>query len=530
MNISLRISEVSKRIPDKKSVVHGDAFYTFSEFEARSNQMASFFESVGIKKGMRTLLFVTPRLDFSVITFALFKVGAVPVLIDPGMGLKNLLHSIKQVRPEALVSIGKVHWIRRILRDSFSTVGIKVSLDEVGGSTHYLYEKLSTFPGTFTAMEMGDDDPSAILFTSGGTGIPKGVQYTHGIMNAQTDALKEMFQLTEKEIDLPGFPLFALFTLAMGMTSVIPDMDPTKPAQCDPQKLVKNIVTHQTTFLAGSPAIWERVGEYCLKNNIQLPSVKYLVMFGAPVSLRIHRMYKKILPFGETFTPYGATECLPVSLISGTEVLQTPTELGQGTCVGKAIPGVKIKIVKTTDIPQSELHEVKPLIKGEIVVSGRQVTKSYFDMPSETAEAKIIDADGTLWHRMGDLGYMDQNQNLWFLGRKSHRVESNQTTWYPLEIEAPYARHPEIRRVALVNLNSKVPGLVIERWDGETRNQDSFLKEVSRLGIPNHPSSEVKSFFLHPDFPVDVRHNIKVDQMKLSRWASGQKGFHVEER
>ena len=523
---------MASKFPQKKSVVFAQdkSFYTFSEFESRSNQMANFFTEIGIKKGMRTLLFVTPRLDFSILTFALFKVGAIPVLIDPGMGIKNLLHSIKQVKPDALVSIGKVHWLRRILKDAFQSVSIKVSLDKVGGKTHYLYEKLSQYPKTFSIVNLENSDPSAILFTSGGTGVPKGVVYTHGIMNAQTDALKQMFSLDETQTDLPGFPLFALFTLAMGMTSVIPDMDPTKPASCDPSKIVRNIIHHQATFLAGSPAIWERVGEYCLRHNIQLACVKHLVMFGAPVRMDIHRMFKKILPFGETFTPYGATECLPVTLISGSEVLNSRSEQGFGTCVGRAVPGVKIRIMTISDIPESTIVEKKSGEKGEIIVSGTQVTRLYFDMPDETFRAKIIDENGVLWHRMGDLGYLDHNNRLWFLGRKTHRVESPSETFFPLEVEAPFNHHPLVKRVALINLNSgdkKRPGLVIERHDGETKVDMDFIRELRSLAIKDGPSSKVHDFYLHPGFPVDVRHNIKVDQQRLGLWAQTKKGIHV---
>ena len=523
MNIANRIFEVSKQLPLKKSVVHGQSFYTFQEFEERSNQMAHYFRELGIAKGMRTLLFVTPCLDFSVITFALFKIGAVPVLIDPGMGIKNLLSSIKQVRPEALISIGKVHWIRRVLRDAFKNIKIKVSLNDVGGRTHYLYKNLSTFPKIFLIEPVIDSDPSAILFTSGGTGIPKGVIYTHGILNAQTDALKAMFSLNEKETDLPGFPLFALFTLAMGMTSVIPDMDPTRPGKCDPKKIVKNILDHQVSFVAGSPAIWERVGKYCLKNNIQLGSVKYVVMFGAPVRAEIHEMFKKILIHGDTFTPYGATECLPVTSISGSEVLWGKSDLtrkGFGTCIGKPVPGVEIKLIKISDIPENDIHEVKMGEVGEIIVSGKQVTPRYFEMDEETHKAKIIH-DGKLWHRMGDLARLDSEGHLWFLGRKSHRVDQ----FYPIQIEAIYNQHPLVRRSALIKLESGMPGLVIERHDGQTKVEHEFFQELKTLGMQTEASKKISRFFLHRSFPVDVRHNIKIDRLKLGQWAQKRSGY-----
>lgn len=529
MNIAYRIQEVSKKIPEKKSVVlaRNKTFYTFKEFEEKSNQFAQRFVKLGIKPGMRTLLFVKPCLDFSVITFALFKVGAIPVLIDPGMGIPNLLNSVNQVKPEALISVGVVHWLRRFKKDYFKNVKVNISLNRVGGSTHYLYKNLKSEPKEFTPHPVSETDHAAILFTSGGTGIPKGVLYTHKILNAQTDALKEMFSLDETKIDLPGFPLFALFTLAMGMTSVIPEMDPTKPAKCDPKKMIQNINHHQVTFVAGSPIIWERVGKYCLQHGIKLPSVKQVVMFGAPVRAEIHQMYKSILDNGDTYTPYGATECLPVSLISGSEILKNHLSKmmkGHGTCIGKAVGGVKICIIETSDIPETKLKEVPRGQVGEIVVQGLQVTEGYFEMEQETLKAKIFH-DEKLWHRMGDVGYLDENENLWFLGRKTHRVETKSKTFYPIQMEAIFNQHPKIKRSALVKIkihNEVHPSLVIERHDKKTKMADSFKRELMALKESEAFTSEIKEFFLHEGFPVDVRHNIKIDRNRLSDWAQIQ--------
>lgn len=526
MNIAYRIQEVASMFPSKKSVVlaKDNSFYTFKEFEERSNQIANRLVKCGIKPGMRTLLFVKPCLDFSVITFALFKIGAIPVLIDPGMGLPNLLKSVKQVKPEGLVSIGLVHWMRRMKKEFFLDVKVKVSLNRVGGSTHFLYDDLERESKEFTLREVSLDDYSAILFTSGGTGIPKGVLYTHGILHAQTDALQKMFNLNEKKVDLPGFPLFALFTLAMGMTSVIPEMDPTKPAQCDPKKIVKNIQDHKITFVAGSPAIWERVGKYCVEHNIRLSSVEQVVMFGAPVRAEIHQYFKKILEHGDTYTPYGATECLPVSLISGTEVLKIHLPLmmkGFGTCIGKAVPDTEIKIIKTSDIPEVKLREVAPGEIGEIAVHGKQVTPGYFEMPEETRKAKIT-VNGKLWHRMGDVGWKDDQGNLWFLGRKGHRVETRSQVFYPIQMEAIFNQNSKVRRSALIKLtvnDQVVPALVIERHDKKTKLTESFRKELDVLKESEPFTKEIQYFFLHPGFPVDVRHNIKIDRVKLSEWA-----------
>lgn len=529
MNIAHRIAETAKRIPDKKSVVFSEPqpdgtyeypFYTFREFEERSNQFAHKLTKLGIKPGTRTLLFVKPCLDFSIITFALFKIGAIPVLIDPGMGIKNLLRSIAQVRPEAMVSIGLVHWIRRFKPGPFQNIKIKISLNHVGGSTDYIYKDLEKEEKTFSIYPAEPSDHSAILFTSGGTGIPKGVIYTHGILNAQTEALQAMFDLSETQKDLPGFPLFALFTLSMGMTSVVPDMDPTKPAKCDPQKLIRNIIDNEITFVAGSPAIWERVGKYCAQKNIQLPTVKQVVMFGAPVRAEIHEMFKKILISGDTYTPYGATESLPISLISGSEILSglaAKTKEGAGTCIGKSVPGIEIKIIKTSDIPGLVLNELPKGEIGEIVVSGKQVTPAYFEMEDETRKAKIIE-NGKLWHRVGDVGYLDQENRLWFLGRKNHRVQSEGMTHYSIRVEAIFNQHPEVKRSALIEINGQ-PALAVERVDKKIQMNEKFKQELLNLAASNQYTSMIQDFFLHEGFPVDVRHNIKIDRTKLSLWA-----------
>jgi acyl-CoA synthetase (AMP-forming)/AMP-acid ligase II len=443
------------------------------------------------------------------------------------MGIPNLLNAVKQVKPEAMVSISMVHWLRRFKKDYFKNVKVKISLGAVGGSTHHLYTDLNIESREFTPHEVSMSDSSAILFTSGGTGIPKGVVYTHGILNAQTDALRTMFSLDESKVDLPGFPLFALFTLAMGMTSVVPELDPTRPAQCNPKKIVKNITEHKATFVAGSPAIWERVGKYCLENKIKLSSVKQVVMFGAPVRAEIHQMYKNILTEGDTFTPYGATECLPVCLISGTEVLKVHLPMmmkGFGTCIGPAVPGINIKIIKTSDIPVNELQILGPAMIGEIAVSGKQVTPHYFEMPEETRRAKIVQ-DDVLWHRMGDIGWLDEQGNLWFLGRKVHRVETEKSTYYSIQMEAIFNQHPKIKRSALVKINegaSVVPGLVIQRHDGQKNMTDAFMRELLVLKESAEFTKDLKHFFLHDSFPVDVRHNIKIDRLQLSRWAQDQ--------
>lgn len=194
---------------------------------------------------------------------------------------------------------------------------------------------------------------------------------------------------------------------------------------------------------------------------------------------------------------------------------------GYGTCIGKGVTGTRIKILQTTDIPEAFLNEVPKGEIGEIAVQGPQVTPGYFEMAEETRKAKIILSD-ELWHRMGDLGWLDQDENLWFLGRKTHRVETLLGSFYPMQVESIFNQHPKIKRTSLVKIidgDNVVPGLVIERTDRKTSMSDAFLKEMLVLKDTEEFTKAIRHFLLHPGFPVDVRHNIKIDRIKLTHWA-----------
>lgn len=539
MNIAESLTALSKTIPDKpavrfpvKSKTHDHYDYrelTFKELDILSNKYAVGLTKLGLKRGDKTLLFLRPSLDFPAMTFALFKMGVIPVFIDPGMGKKNLLKCIQEAGPVALISEAEIHYIKQFYREAFKTVKMNVTTGRfTWGKMLSLRRMKEEKIQSFTTVDCDAHEMAAILFTSGGTGTPKGVIYTHEIFIEQTRVLKEMFQLTMNDVDLPGFPLFSLFTVAMGMTSCIPDMDPSKPGQCDPEKIVANINDCQPTFVAGSPAIWERVADYCLEKNLTLPSIKYVVMFGAPVSTRLHLKFRSLLPHGTTYTPYGATEALPVSNIAGDFILKHTAHLsdeGRGTCIGQPVPGVEIKIIRSTNAVIEKLSDdllLPPGVVGEIIVRGKAVTSGYFQLPEQTREAKIPDGE-TFWHRMGDVGYLDYQGLLWFCGRKSHQVFTSSHVLYPIPVEAIFNRHPAVKRSALVGLGAsgkQTPAIVIERKDGQYlsgKGRSIFESELFALAKKYPHTKEIQKIYLSRGFPVDVRHNIKIDRLKLKQ-------------
>jgi acyl-CoA synthetase (AMP-forming)/AMP-acid ligase II len=225
--------------------------------------------------------------------------------------------------------------------------------------------------------------------------------------------IRDFYGIQAGEVDLSGFPLFALFNLAMQVTTVVPEMNPSRPARVDPRKIVRAIRDHGVTQAFGSPALWNRVGRYCEREKIKFPTLQRVLSAGAPVPLHVLERMQKTLtkPDASLHTPYGATESLPVCSISSCEVLAHTadrTRRGAGTCVGHVFPGISVKIIEITDRQIESLADVRELPTaeiGEIIVRGPSVTREYFRRPDATSRAKIADGDG-FWHRMGDVGYL----------------------------------------------------------------------------------------------------------------------------
>ena len=268
---------------------------SFAELATEQDAWAKRFLDTGIGRGSRVLLMVKPGLPLIAICFALFKIGAVPIVIDPGMGLKSFLNCVRRSQPDYMVGISLAIWVSRLFRGSFKSLKGKVKV--AGGPL-----ARSTKPGA-ARVEVAPaptqrDELAAILFTSGSTGAPKGVCYEHGMFEAQVEAIREQYDIQPGEVDLPMLPVFALFNPALGMTTVVPEVNPSRPATVDPKKIVQAIHQCGVTNTFGSPALWTKIGAYCSDNDIKLPTLNRILMAGAPVPPALMRQFKDILVDG----------------------------------------------------------------------------------------------------------------------------------------------------------------------------------------------------------------------------------------
>ena len=536
----------------------------FLTLHQRSDEIAFALNAYGLKSGMKAVLMVTPSIDFFSLTFALFKAGIIPILVDPGMGIKNLKQCFTESAPDAFIGIPKAHiarvlfgWgkasVKKLLTVTAARSSANVFASLIGGMS--LTQLLALYPlrnsvsptnalvnedASFDMVKLADDAMSAILFTSGSTGTPKGVVYSHKMFEAQITALKEDYAIESGERDLATFPLFSLFGPALGMASIIPDMDASKPIKANPDFIFAAIEKYQCTNLFANPALIEVLGQAgTIKAKItKLNSLKRVISAGAPATLpSIERFTQLLSDNVPVLTSYGATESLPLTKISSTDLLKTSniTDNGGGICVGAPVNGVELSIIEISDEVIKTWHDSLSLpinTIGEIVVKGDMVSQQYYHRDAATAQAKIFNVDSSntnsnvVRHRMGDLGYLDESGMLWMCGRKAHRVTTNKKVLFSIPCERIFNTHKLVERTALVGVTingKRLPLLCVELTSEAKKDKnfdESVLFSALRISALAHKqTSAISHFLIHEDFPVDIRHNAKIFREKLAVWA-----------
>ncbi len=508
----------------------------YQDLNELSNCYARGLQEYGIEAGTKTALMLTPGLDFFAMFFAMFKAGVIPVLIDPGIGMKPLKQCLSEASPKAFIGVTKAQFARKILGwakescDQIITAGPKLGL---GGINLKELRSLGNRNSGEMLHAPAPQDMAAILFTSGSTGLPKGVVYRHRHFSAQVEMLKNTFGIQAGEVSLPTFPPFALFDPALGMTTVVPEMDPSKPAKVNPELLVRAINEFKVTNIFASPALLDKLSRFVVEHGKRLESVTRVISAGAAVPIStIRRMEKSLYSDAEIHTPYGATECLPVSSISARQIspkIQDMSESGEGVCVGRPIEPNHVRIIRISDMAFddfSETTEIPPGMPGEIVVSGPTCTDSYWKRDADTAMAKIVDSNGTTWHRMGDVGIMDGSGRLWYCGRVSQRIETGKEVLFADQCEAVFNQHPDLVRSAVVGIGARgaqIPVLCIEvKGKLSAVNTERVHYDLLQLAQAFALTRSIRTVLFHPGFPVDTRHNSKINREELALWATNK--------
>ncbi len=642
LNVATRLRENARRWPDKRALYfnadarHHYASKTFRELDEESDRWAHALVAARIGRGTKTLLMVKPSPELFTVLFALFKVGAVPVVVDPGMGLGRMLHAYRTVGADALVGIPAAHVVRVLFPRSFESLRSWVTVGRKLGWTGATLPPPAAFTapsGPFPIAETRADDLLMINFTTGATGPAKGVEYTHGIADAMIGSIEHEFAHGPDDVALAPLPLFTAFHLLIGATTILPPIDPNRPALADAAAMIATIAQHEVTHMFASPAFLRRVGDYAVEHHHKLPSLRRVIAGGAPVLPSIARRFVGLMAAdARLHVTYGATEALPIASIAADELfgdtaagdaatgaaatgaaagdavtgaaatgdaaagdavtgaaatgaaatgdaaagdavtgaaaavaaaagdgaagrpardgalrsgnatladasspkngehagsLSARSAAGHGSCVGRPLPSLQLRVIRTSDDPITRWSNAllaAPGEVGELTIAGPLVSRRYHESPESNALMKIEDGARS-WHRTGDLGRVDGDGRVWFAGRKSQTVHTVRGPQYTAQWEGIFDAHPAVYRSALVGvgpIGAQQPVVCVELQRDQWRNRPAIERQLIALAAANPLTRGARAFLFHRGFPVDIRHNAKIDRGQLAEWAARQ--------
>ncbi|HYV43946.1 MAG TPA: fatty acid CoA ligase family protein [Myxococcaceae bacterium] len=525
-NVAIMLQRAAERRPDTVALhlAATGGSVTFGALRERAGRVAAGLRRAGLAPGDRVLLMIRPGIDLAAAVFGALSMGAAAVVIDPGMGWRRMLDCVAAVKPRAMIAVRALHALRLLRPGAFRTVELAVSAGTFPGARSF--ERLVDEEPWMEVAPRAPDDPALISFTSGSTGEPKGVFQPHRVLQAQVRAFQAVFGAGPGDVLLAAFPALILLGPGLGCPVVLPEIDARRPAAFDPAKLAGTIRKYGTTASFGSPAIWGPLGRYCQEHDVSLPTMRCIAIGGAAVGLDLLDRFKgRMAPGAEPSTPYGATEAVPVTMVQADELRAGGG--GPGILVGRPVEGVELRILEISDAPLREAAPLPAGVIGEIAVRGDMVAPGYFGRPDADALAKVPDEGGT-WHRMGDLGFLDDRGRLWFCGRKSERVETGPGPLYTACVEPLFASDPRVRRVALVGVGARPdqkPVLVVEpaegHWPRTARARRELAEAVLAGGASGPPAVRaIREVMFHRKLPLDIRHNSKVLRGELARWAA----------
>ncbi|MFJ8159055.1 fatty acid CoA ligase family protein [Streptomyces sp. NPDC094468] len=504
----------------------------YSELQGQIEGLAAGLARIGITKGTRTVLMAAPGPDLFALSFALFRLGAIPVLVDPGMGVRRMLQCYRALGAEAFIGPPIAHVARVLSRRTFARIRIRVTLGSRWFWGGHTLKKLRRATPAGDSGPVGGDEPMMIGFTTGSTGPAKGVEFTHRMGVAMARELQSAHDRDRDDVSLITLPLFGMFDLVFGSTLVLAPVAPSRVADAEPGPLVEALVRFGVTTMFASPALLRTLGEHLTRRPAELPALRCVVAGGAPVPADVVATLRAVLDEqAKIHVTYGATEVLPISSLESAEILEETaahSALGLGTCVGRPLAGLDVRTIAVTDDPLPDFEAARILAPGEvgeIVVAGDSVSPGYHRDPASDALHKIRERPGEgqperVWHRTGDLGHLDESGRLWFCGRKSQRVRTAGEDLYTVCCEGVFNAHPCVRRSALVGVGQRAVVCVETEPGVDEYHWRAIRGQLRALAGSNRTTRGLRDFLRHPGFPVDIRHNAKINREELARWAA----------
>lgn len=501
---------------------------TYRQFAARITSFARGLLDIGIKKGDRVIIFLPMSLDMYTAMFAVQRIGAIAVFLDSWARSHHLGASAECVSPKAMISF-KMAFDLVDQVPEFKSMPIRILYGSGDKFTHKFEDLLKAEPSPIEPVE--SEFTALITFTTGSTGKPKGANRTHRFLSAQHHALSHVIPYTEKDMDMPAFPIFSLNNLASGVTTVLPALNLAAPAPHDSALLTCQILNENINCTTLSPSMLVGVARYCKEHNIQLTGLRRVVTGGAPISKDDVRAFYEIAPQTELWILYGSTEAEPMAHIEGREMLKEthltdPEIIEEGVNVGHISEDIDYRFIRIKDgpvnlgeTPWSQL-EVPEGEVGEFICTGDHVCRDYYNNSDAFTSTKILDEKNRVWHRTGDLAYIDSDKNLWIVGRVNNAIERANKYYFPVRAEVLLKRLEFTHRCAFLGMPDEKLGqatyAVVELKTEINKASFDFTaakEQILRIFEKNKiPVDHIK--FVEK-IPMDPRHHSKVEYKVL---------------
>ena len=470
---------------DKVCLVQANEKLNYKELYEKVCGFKKVLIKNGITKGSKVLVLVPMSIELYVTLISLWTIGATPCFMDAGFiksGMKN--NEFDDI--EAVVGIKKYLLYSVINKNLRSKTKINVSQIKPVKLEELIIE------------EVEKDFPAIITYTSGSTGKPKIAARSHEFLLTQANILEKTLDYGPKDKELSSVPIFTLSNINVGITTVIADANYTSLEKSNPKAL-----TEQFKFInriMAAPGLLEVIVKECERRKLKYSNVKKVFTGGGAVFVDLIRKLKEIFPNAKIVTIYGSTEAEPIAEQDVTNLTNDDIEHirnGRGILAGNIIGVEECWLVDQTlkeidDMTAEEFEKIKTTGVGEIVVTGKNVLKGYVNGVGD--KENKFKVDGKVYHRTGDLGYIDQYGRLWLEGRKKSPF---------FNVEAALHTRTELGKTAIVKLNEKIY-LVLEekdQIDPKVLDQIEFVK--------------IESIIYVKKIPVDKRHSSKVDYNAL---------------
>lgn len=540
MTLSDRLRKAARHHPYKKALatpVGMDKSYrttfstlSFGMLDRESDTIAHELEHAGVQKGMRAVVMLDPGPDYLSCTYALLKLGAVPVITSPGLSRKSFLECMAHASVDVFIGAPGHHLFRLMNRSAFESVSIPITVGKRlfwGGHKITIDGNESLSPETQEAMK--EDDDALIFFTPGVTGQPKGIHHTQSSLAALSTTIGRLLAASPDDLHMVIHPLILVLSPALGVSALMPDVDLNYLLEADMGHITDLIQKEGVTHMMASPSLLSMIGDHLAGKDTMLSSLKKLIVHGTHV---IPEFLTDFLPCVNENTDimlaYGTAETFPVSILDLREMIEETkhlSERGFGACVGRPVDECDVALISRSDDAISHLYQDMILQTGdvgEILVRGAHGSTMYVDNPRADAYAKIKDDRERIWHRTGDLAWRDKKGRLWFCGRKSHTVNTNEGPLFTISCETIFNMHPDVHRSALVGIGSpsaQTPLMFVELDKKCSKKRKNEIHgELLELAKSNEATHPVDTILFYDTFPVDGYHFSKILREELAAY------------